>query len=207
MIKTVLSALCAMFAMSAAFAGPAHAQDYTGTWYGAVNWEGAEYDGDTIVWEFGRGGSFTDSHGEGGTWSTTTTGVVLRYVGGGQSVYTGDLVGPTTLLGWMTNGEMNGQFVLSRNPLGTPDNGGGGIAVAAGGVPEGFNIDPARAVLRGDVSQLISAFVWGGTPQGHDYWSDFHGQGRPLTPEARAAVQGWINNYEASEGGGGDGPK
>jgi hypothetical protein len=94
---------------------------------------------------------------------------------------------------------MTGQFVLSRNPLGTPD--------AGGGLPEGFNIDPARAVLRGDVSQLISAFVWGTTPQGHDYWGAFHGEGRPLTPEARAAVQGWINAYEASEGGGGDGPK
>lgn len=207
MIKAVLRALCAMFVMSAAFAANAHAQDYSGTWYGALNWDGTEYDGDSMVWELGRNGSFSDSHGERGSWSTTTTGIVLRYVGGGESVYTGDLVGPTTILGWMTNGDINGQFVLSRNPMGSADSGGSGGALAGGSFPEGFNIDPARAVLRGDISQLISAFVWGTTPQGHEYWSAFHGQGRALTPEARAAVQDWVNRYEGGETGDDGRPK
>lgn len=201
MIRALMRAFVALFAVGAAFSATASAQDYTGRWYGAVNWDGAEYDGDDIVWDLASNGSFTDTSGERGSWSTTTTGIVLRYTGGGASVYTGDLVGPTTIVGWMTNNDINGQFVLTRGPLGDGGSAGlSGAPVSAGAFPDGFNIEPARALLRGDMSQLISAFVWGSTPQGHQYWQDISAAGRGLTAEAHAAVQDWVNRFEAGEG-------
>jgi len=209
-IKYLLRAVCAAFVMSVAFAGAAHAQDYSGRWYGVINWEGQDFDGSSITWDLGRSGSFSDSNGERGTWSTTTTGIVLRYIGGGESVYTGDLIGGV-VIGWMTNGDIQGQFVFSRAPFSGETAGGGALAGGSGGTfPEGFNLEPAQAALAGDTSQLIAAFVWGTTDQGHDYWSALHGSGRPLPPEARAAVQDFVNRYQAGEregGGGGGGRK
>jgi len=74
------------------------------------------------------------------------------------------------------------------------------VPTGVGGTfPEGFNIESARAVLAGDTSQLISAFVWGTTEHGHAYWQAYHG--RSLTPEARAALQDFVNRYESGERG------
>lgn len=190
-----------MFVMSVGFAATAHAQDFTGRWYGAINWEANEYDGASIVWQFNRDGSFSDSNGEQGTWSRTTTGVVMRYVGGGESVYTGDYIGGV-ILGWMTNGEIQGQFVFQRTPFAEDSaslSGGAGGSGVGGTFPEGFNLEPALDALNGDTSQLIAAFVWGTTDQGHEYWSALHSSGRPLPAEARALVQDFVDRYRAGD--------
>jgi len=77
--------------------------------------------------------------------------------------------------------------------------GDGGSAHGAGAMPTGFLPDVAQQALDGDTNQLISAFVWGDSQQGHDYWSDIHSAGGRIPPDAAAHLREWIDRYNAGE--------
>jgi len=53
--------------------------------------------------------------------------------------------------------------------------------------------DAIREVLAGDVKELISAFVWDETPQGHDFWWK---QCEELTDEGREILEQMLTEAE-----------
>jgi hypothetical protein len=116
--------VAALFVTMSAFAVPSAAAqtskilgsaDYVGKWVGNTDWRGVDgFDSVGSWWDFRSDGTFVDNSNETGTWSVGSDGYVnFVYSGGGQSKYTGTIIG-TVLLGSMTNGSANGVFALRR---------------------------------------------------------------------------------------------
>jgi len=87
--------------------------NFVGAWWGALDWDGTDYDGDGSSWMFYGNGTFVDNSNQTGHWNATSSGITLQYDNGARSQYTGNLVG-NVVLGTMTNGEIHGQFMLVR---------------------------------------------------------------------------------------------
>ena len=64
------------------------------------------------------------------------------------------------------------------------------------GIAANFEPFAARRALD-DPRALFAAFVWAGTPQGHEFWADQY-NANELSPEARGILETWI--AEASNG-------
>lgn len=47
------------------------------------------------------------------------------------------------------------------------------------------------------MKQIVGAFVWNETPEGHDFWSDQYNNG--LTERGNAALDAMIAQYEKEE--------
>ncbi|WP_395646351.1 hypothetical protein [Terricaulis sp.] len=74
------------------------------------------------------------------------------------------------------------------------------VQTPSGSLPEGFDVEAARAIVGGDTHLVRDAFVWEHTPQGPDYWVQI--QDAPALPEdAAEALRGWISRFEAGERG------
>ena len=54
---------------------------------------------------------------------------------------------------------------------------------------EYFNALHIQKALRGDVSGLVTAFSWKGTPQGHSYWRHRRLEEKPMTQEDKDYLQ------------------
>ena len=68
---------------------------------------------------------------------------------------------------------------------------GAGSPIYAGPRPKGFILGAAEDVLSGDMTRFMGMFVWGTTPQGHEFWSAQNRAGA-LSPEGRAVLEKWL---------------
>ena len=59
-------------------------------------------------------------------------------------------------------------------------------------VPGGFNVYPAKEVLKGDISYLSQSFVFSTTPQGEKYWCDIYEGKTKLTLGDMICIQKWV---------------
>jgi len=59
--------------------------------------------------------------------------------------------------------------------------------------PVSLNRDIVCAVLDGDLNLLSSAFTWGETPHGHDYWADIESGDEPLTLDDEEYLRGLVH--------------
>ena len=59
-------------------------------------------------------------------------------------------------------------------------------------VPGGFNVYPAKKVLKGDISCLGQSFDFSGTPQGEQYWCDIYRGKTNLSLGDMICIQKWV---------------
>ena len=59
-------------------------------------------------------------------------------------------------------------------------------------VPGGFNVYPAKKVLKGDISYLGQSFDFSGTPQGEQYWCDIYRGKTQLSLGDIICIQKWV---------------
>ena len=59
-------------------------------------------------------------------------------------------------------------------------------------VPGGFNVYPAKKVLKGDISYLGQSFVFSTTPQGEKYWCDIYEGKTQLSFGDMIFIQKWV---------------
>ena len=59
-------------------------------------------------------------------------------------------------------------------------------------VPGGFNVYPAKKVLKGDISYLGQSFDFSGTPQGEQYWCDIYRGKTQLSFGDMICIQKWV---------------
>ena len=59
-------------------------------------------------------------------------------------------------------------------------------------VPGGFNVYPAKKVLKGDISYLGQSFSFSGTPQGEQYWCDIYRGKTQLSLGDMICIQKWV---------------
>ena len=59
-------------------------------------------------------------------------------------------------------------------------------------VPGGFNVYPAKKVLKGDISCLGQSFDFFGTPQGEQYWCDIYRGKTNLSLGDMICIQKWV---------------
>ena len=59
-------------------------------------------------------------------------------------------------------------------------------------VPSGFNVYPAKKVLKGDISALGQSFDFSGTPQGEQYWCDIYRGKTQLSLGDVICIQKWV---------------
>ena len=59
-------------------------------------------------------------------------------------------------------------------------------------VPGGFNVYPAKKVLKGDISYLGQSFVFSTTPQGEKYWNDICRGKTNLSLGDMICIQKWV---------------
>ena len=59
-------------------------------------------------------------------------------------------------------------------------------------VPGGFNVYPAKEVLKGDISCLGQSFDFSGTPQGEQHWCDIYRGKTQLSLGDMICIQKWV---------------
>lgn len=129
---------------------------------------------------------------------------VRQVLGGDVEVLIGAFVWGTTPQGQAFWGEQHSNRRLSPEGrqalLGFLEAYNRAVQVPAGSLPEGFDVEAARAILAGDTHVVRDAFVWEHTPQGPQYWLEV--QDAPALPDDAAEIlRGWVARYEAGERG------
>jgi len=59
-------------------------------------------------------------------------------------------------------------------------------------LPNGFNIDESKEVIRGNVKSIDVAFLWTDTPQGAEYWRNIFTESKKLSKSDIIQIQRWI---------------